>query len=428
MGEDEAEGREGVLSRRLLLGLGVGAAATTAAACRSSAEPPTPVDPGPDGRISIASYGAVGDGKADATAAFDAAVRAAAGKAPIYVPPGAYRVTRFPDLPDFTTIIGAGADLSTVVYDGEGTLITLRDRHRVAFSRMGFHLTGVKATAVQLANSFRCSFDAVTLRGEHNAETAPRFHGQRGVVMEENTGGTSFINSDINNFGVGITTKCIQNYVTACKFANNRISILGSGADHNAGLSLTNVELVGTGDPRVTETHIRVEGAANDWFLTNCWFEGCDTGLAIGDANGGPAQLGLVNVKIGARKVGIDLRYCRQPYLANVAFDTDTGTTAPPIPVRIDDTGCPQGTAVNLISGAAEDVSLSLFPEGWSVQGRYGVRGSTVLGPMLMRAPTVADSPAAGPVIRSDDGAYWQLVVDARGALSTKPLGSKPPR
>ena len=50
----------------------------------------------------------------------------------------------------------------------------------------------------------------MVIRGGHVSENYPEFIGQRGVVLDQNTGGTAFINCDITNFGVGITTSCIQ--------------------------------------------------------------------------------------------------------------------------------------------------------------------------------------------------------------------------
>jgi hypothetical protein len=401
----------------------------------------------------VRDFGAVGDGHADDTAAIARACTGGTGPVVLYLPAGSYLVSRWPELPDFSVLVGDGGDVSTIVYPGDGTLITLRDKHRVSFKRLGIYLTGPKATAVALSGSFRCSFDSVVLRGSHLAENHPKFAGQRGVVLDDNTGGTAFVNCDINNFGTGVVTSCIQNYLTSSKLTNNYVGVLGTGNDHNAGLALTNVEFVSDTDARTTNQHIRVDGAANDWWLTNVWFEGADIAVSIGDRDrGGPAQFGLVNCKVSARSVCLDLVYCRQPYLANVQFDRDLD--APPVELRIDPKGCPEGTAVNLISGAADDIDARVFPEDWNVTGRGVVSGAVFTGPVVTKAggpdrdllqaqapdgailsailPSgawLSDRTEGGVVLKDSAGGYWRVSVATDGHLQTTALGPlRPPR
>ncbi|EFV14035.1 glycosyl hydrolase family 28-related protein [Segniliparus rugosus] len=411
------------ITRRGALLAWIGAGASATAACSGDHGRATTPEP-----ANVMSFGAVGDGKADDTAAIANAVRSRGEHVSLFFPPGVYRVTSFPELPDFATVTGAGADLSVLMHEGDGALFVLRGKQRVSFARIGVFVTKSAGAAALLSNSFRCSFDAVTLRGNHIGENFPKYQEQRGLILDENTGGTSLINCDINNFGVGLTVKCIQNYVTNCKFATNHVSVLGSGNNHTAGLSITNTEFVSDEDPRSTKTHIWVDGAANDWFLTNIWFEGCDIAADIGANGGGPAQFGLVNAKVAARKTGIALNYCRQPYLANVSFDDDTGQTTGPRALAVDPQGCPDGIALGLISGTSDDLPFSAFPEGWTAITRHGNLGGRVLTPTTMMAPTVADSPAAAPVLTDPGGGYWQLTVDSSGNLATRSLGHTPPR
>ncbi|MGV9679884.1 glycosyl hydrolase family 28-related protein [Nocardia sp. NPDC003482] len=447
----------GPLARRRMLAATLGAAAAgSLAACSGDDPDPRPgfrsphVGEAPSAR-DVRDFGAVGDGKADDTAALARA--AAVGDRPLvlYLPSGQYRVTKFPELPDYATVLGDGADVSTVFYDGDATLIELRKRQRVRFVRLGCYLTGEHATAVTLTECFRCTFDQVVLRGNHLAENFPRYAEQRGVVLEANTGGTTFLDCDINNFGYGLVTSCIQNYVTASKFTNNRVGVRGTGGDHNAGLALSNVEFVSDNDPRTTDRHVVVDGPANDWWFTNVWFEGADTALAIGTEAGGPAQFGMVNCKVAARGTGLQLNHCRQPYLANVQFDPDLD--APPIEIRIDPRGCPEGTAINLISGSHDEVDPRAFPEGWHVIGRGRVRGARYVGTMLVQSggpdtdivqmqdqaggvvsavlPSgawLSDRPEGGVVLKDPAGGYWRLSVGTDGVVKTAPLGKQRPR
>ncbi len=448
----------GPLDRRRVLAVTLGmAAAGSLAACASDAtsigdaqfRSPRVTDV--RAARNIRDFGAVGDGRADDTAALARAASVGTSPLVLYLPAGDYRITRWPDLPDYATILGDGADITTVSYDGDEALVTLNGRQRVRFSRMGFYLTGPKATAVHITGSFRCSFESVVLRGNHLSDNYPRYAAQRGVVLDGNAGGTAFIDCDINNFGYGLVTSCIQNYVTSSKFTDNRIGVLGTGNDDNAGLALTNVEFVSDADPRTTDRHVVVEGEANDWWFTNVWFEGADTALSIGDAQGGPAQFGMVNCKIAARTTCLELTHCRQPYLANVQFDGDLDT--PPTELRIDPAGCPDGTAINLISGSADDLDPHAFPVGWHVIARGSVHGARFSGTTVARAASpdddilhiadsdgavlsavlpsgawLSDNTAAGIVLKDPAGSYWRVSVGTDGVLKTSALGSQRPR
>jgi hypothetical protein len=445
---------EAHLSRRRLLAtsLGVAAGPSLVACTAPAAGTPEGPPPAPPSTRNVRDFGAVGDGVTDDT---DAIARACAAGAPalLHFPAGRYLVTEWPDLPDHSVIAGDGGDVSLIVHTGGGTLIALSDRQRVSFRSIGIYVTAPDATAVSLSNSFRCSFDSVVLRGDHLSENHPRFTNQRGVVLDENTGGTAFVNCDINNFGFGLVTSCIQNYVTSSKFTSNYIGVLGTGNDHNAGLALSNVEFVSDRDPRTTSRHIRIDGAANDWWLTNVWFEGADVALSIGDRErgGGPAQFGMVNCKVAARRVGIDLIHCRQPYLANVRFGRDLD--APPFELQIDPVGCPEGTAVNLISGASTDLDPRTFPEAWNVTGRGAASSAVFAGPVVARpgkpgvdllqaqdpdgavlsavlpsGAWLSERADGGLILKDERGQYWRLAVSTDGRLQTIALGAGRPQ
>ena len=445
----------GVDRRRLLLG-GLGAASLplVAAACSRDDDAPTtefanaPIGDAPAAR-NVRDFGATGDGTTDDTAAIARAFEGLDRPTAVYLPTGTYRVTSWPTMPDYATLSGDGADVTTVLYEQNGTLIELRDKQRVNFRRLGFFLTGPTATGIVLAGCFRCSFDSVTVRGNHSSSTFPQFVEQRGIVLSDNTGGTTFTNCDINNFGVGLTTRTIQNYVTASKFTSNRVGVLGTGGDFTAGLALTNVEFVSDNNRDTTDKHLLVDGPANDWWLTNVWFEGSDIAVSVGAPDvGGPSQFGMVNCKVAARTTCIELRYCRQPYLANVILDPDPDST--PAEVVIDPVHTPTGTAINLISGSDDDVDFSAFPPDWTVIGRGAAAGATYTGTVVARATGdddllrterdgrttavvrpdgtwVSDDPGAGVVLKDSDGGYWRLVVGTDGALRTDSLGRTRP-
>ncbi|WP_408637706.1 glycosyl hydrolase family 28-related protein [Nocardia bovistercoris] len=446
----------GLRRRRLLVaGLGaagVGAAAVPLAACEQAQTPVGTGGPVSPTVRNVRDFGAVGDGKADDTSALAAACRFDGAAPVVYLPAGDYKVTEWPDLPNYAVVYGDGADVTTVFCEKDTTLVALRGKQRIRFSRLGFYLTGPSATAIDLAECFRCSFDMVLVRGNHLSDNYPRYAKQRGIVLRDNTGGTAFMDCDINNFGVGLSTSCIQNYISSSKFTSNRIGVLGTGNDHNAGLSLTNMEFVSDTDPGTTDRHILIDGAANNWWLTNVWFEGAEVAVTVGAAGkGGPAQFGMVNCKVAARSVGVELNHCRQPYLANIGFDPDPGSR--PAELRIDAAGCPDGTAVNLVSGLGEDIDPAVFPQAWQVVGRgrqyrpvfsgtvtAEARGGdaeivrakaadgAVVASVLANGAYVSDRSDAGVVLRDAEGGYWRLTVSPTGAVGSAPLGRERPR
>lgn len=400
----------------------------------------------------VRDYGATGDGSTDDTAAIAAAVSAAhtAGNS-IYFPAGEYLVTAFPTLNDYDTIHGDGADKSTVIYGGSGTLITLNNKMRVNFKNMGFFITGASGKGFQLSNCFSCSFESMVIRGNHTSASYPTYLASVGIRLDTNTGGTMIINCLIGNFGTGIATYCIQNYVTNCKITTNYIGVLGSGNNNNAGLSITNSEFVSDTDTDTTDKHIYIDGAANDWWLSNVWFEGADSAVVVGvSGTGGPSSFGMSNCHISARSYCIDLQHCRQPYLADIIFANETG--GPPTELRINATNAAEGTAINLVTLLGSDIADSVFTEYWTVIGR-GKSLMTRLDRTLRLRNTIpgddiqtnlnsgysdvsaivssgaflSNSATAGVILKSPNGHYWRTIVGDTGAVSTVDLGTSRP-
>lgn len=72
--------------------------------------------------VSVKTYGAVGDGVADDTAAFTAAMAASTA---VYVPPGTYKITSTLAVPNNTTLYGAGRGTSKLLHAFNGTMMSL---------------------------------------------------------------------------------------------------------------------------------------------------------------------------------------------------------------------------------------------------------------------------------------------------------------
>lgn len=400
----------------------------------------------------VRDYGATGDGSTDDTAAISAAVTAAhtAGTS-IYFPAGEYLVTSFPALNDYDIVRGDGSDKSTIIYGGSGTLITLTNKARVRFSHLNVWITGASGKAFQLSNCFSCSFEGMVIRGNHTSVTYPTYLSSVGIRLDSNTGATMITSCLISNFGTGIATYCIQNYVSNCKLTTNYISILGSGNNDNAGLSISDTDIVSDTDPDTTSMHIYIDGAANSWWLTNVWFEGAASAVVVGVAGtGGPSSFSMTNCHVSARDYCIDLQHCRQPYLADIIFANETG--GPPTELRIDATNAGEGTAINLITLLGSDIDPSVFTEYWTVIGRGRSLMTRLDRTLKLRNPGTGDdmltalsdsysdvaaivssgaflsnSATAGVILKSPDGHYWRMTVNNSGVTAMADLGTGRP-
>ncbi|TFV58656.1 mannuronan epimerase [Mycobacterium sp. PS03-16] len=433
------------MRRRGVLTASLGALAVATAACSTPrAAPVTPPLP----HRNIRDFGAAGDGATDDTAAVAAAFRAD-GPVAVFFPAGTYAVSAWPEMHEHSVVFGDGADLSTLLYRGDGPLITIAGKQRIAFKSIGFYAVGPTSTCVRLTQAFRCSFDTVMFRGQHTSSASDQYKRQTGIILEGDSGGTTFNNCDINNFGRGLVTSCIQNYVSGSRFTTNHIGVLGTGNNRNAGLAMTNVEFVSTVD--ATEYHVLIDGAANDWWLTNVWLEGCQYALKVGAPGvGGPSQFGMVNCKVAAQKLAIDLQHCRQPYLANVVFDADRDA-AGRRELQINAQHCPEGTAIGLISSAGSTIAPNTFPGGWNVLGRAGVELAPFTDTVVAQTPPrvdafqartaegdvrcaitgggdwVSTSAQTGVVLRSPNGTYWRLSVSDAGEVTARNVGPDRP-
>src|SRR4029079_3119448 len=131
-------------------------------------------------------------------------------------------------------------------------------------------------------------------------------------------------------------------------------------------------------------------------------------------------------------------------------FDQDTDRI--PIELRIDPIGCPEGTAVNLVSSSAFDLEPATFPDGWNVTGRAEVLGANFAGTVITRAGEgdadllqaqssdgsvmsailasgawLSDQADGGVILKDSKGQYWRLSVSTDGTVQTSSLGEQRP-
>ena len=371
--------------------------------------------------VNVKKYGAVGNGVADDTAAVASAVAAAAGK-PVYFPTGDYKVTAWPAIVDNMTFVGSSARNSTIVFGGTGTLISAVTKQNVHFTNLGFFATGATSKLLDLSNCFVWTFTGCLFRGNHTSASGATYRGQYGITLRDNTGGCRFVDCDINNLGYGVRVSCIQNHFTMCKFVSNWYAILGTGNNSAAGLNITMTEFDAPKDGTTTAAHIWIDGMANEWNITQTWFEGGNKSLIVGLAGtGGPSKFYMAGCKMAAQTVALELNHCRQPHLVNTEFDADQNSIPGYKEMLIDSTHCVEGVADNLITTVRDDFSFDDFPPYWNVirkgQQRAGefkangveVEGATRTGDFFMEY-----NAAVGKIMATDaDGkAYWRTPAE----------------
>jgi hypothetical protein len=369
--------------------------------------------------VDVRDYGAVGDGITDDTSAIAAAYAVAAGR-PLLFPAGTYLVTALPALADGDQLIGVGYG-SEILYAGPGALLALTGRQDIAVRDLSIHLTGATATALDLSGCFQVAVSSVRIRGEHTGDTGPAYHGQTGIALRDNTGNTRIHDTVVANLGTGIETSCIQNEVTNSKIVNCYVSVHGVGGTANAGLVAVACEFVGDTTPATVSAHVNIDGSANTWVLSDCWFEGSDYGLIVGAVGaGGPSSLLMSGCKIAARAVGIQFNSCRQPSLVGCEFNEDAGGVMSEIVFGGDPPGDEtiEGLAANLVTTLRGDFDDTDFPQYWIVIRRGQFRAPNITSSSNVAVAGTVDTgnlivrngdTTAGNVLTSDGagGAEW---------------------
>ena len=333
-------------------------------------------------------------GVLDSTAGVSAFHSAVPSGSTIYYPKGTYKVTAAvtPPAAD-VTVSGSGYGTQFLFNPTvAGTMLTLTGNANNKFVGVRFSLAATTAAAgstlVNLNGAFRCSFTRTVFQGQHttSGDAYGVQTGHIGVSISANAGDNIFYDCDFLNLGVGIKTDSIQNSMVGGKFGTCYVGIwgttnIGGDGQTGAGMSLSGyVDFVSSATAGLVAFNILIDGAANQWWLSDCWFEGGNIGVQVGSVSAvaGPSMFGMVNCKVAAMTKCVDIQYVRQPYLANVQFGASGGGTVTAMTI---DAGVADGTAINLIDLITGDVALNgtdlsptLFPSGWTYIGRSHLR------------------------------------------------------
>ena len=323
-------------------------------------------------RLNVQAWGATGNGVSDDTRAINAASRAAnaMGGGAVYFPSpvGTYLMSGSLESFSNVTYCGDGAG-STIRYTGDSAFCTLKAQMQTRFQDIHINLANPHGTGFVLDTAYRNSFRGIVVQGDLLLTTKAAYRGQTGIVLKGNSGDNRFTDCDFNNLGTGVLTETIQNYFVSCVFGTCWHSVAGGdpqGEISAAGLSVSSCTFVG--DPRVTQHHIFVNGAANVFWFTECWFEGVESCAQVGTAaGGGPFSFALTNCYMASTKATVSIGSARKPVMTNVWIDTDGDANPRDLEISPD---APFGTAINVQSSR----NLPLrghggYPAGWTVIG-----------------------------------------------------------
>jgi parallel beta-helix repeat protein len=190
-----------------------------------SAEPP--------GSINVKRFGAVGDGLVDDTLALERALSEAAyGNGSVFMPAGAYRVTRTLLVESGVTLEGEGA--SSVITAIDGPLIVLNSSSTTGTSMRDFAIVGRFAHGIL----FEHATDAHVVGCHFRGASIPRFGWASGVFIvnservtiercrfEGNGADDTFATSDILTDGLGHRSHDIHILNNECLSTNVAVNI-----------------------------------------------------------------------------------------------------------------------------------------------------------------------------------------------------------
>ncbi|WP_288337825.1 hypothetical protein [uncultured Gordonia sp.] len=351
-----------------------------------------------EGPLDVRRFDVKQDGVTDDTAAFQAAINALpANGGALRLPPSTQTMELSAPInvpKDGVYIVGSGR-ASRIAYRGNGDAFDLSSRRDCVFD--GFRIThyGSSGAVFDLDNSFRNSFSRLDLDGMHyNNPAAPNTPatGQRGFNLRGNAGDNRIIDTDLNNFGVGVETSAIMNFFLGGVIGTCHTGVLGSGAD--SGMEIHGASF--TSAPGRVAYNVRTPVSGNVWWVSDVWMEGADVPVSVGAAGvGGPVAFILRSAKLAGTSKCLDIQAAGYSQLEGVRFSVNPSATPTPLTIGA---GAPAGFASGLVNDQGGDLAASLFPAGWTYLPRFNSE------PALLSSRTVR----AGVGLAAGQASYYE--------------------
>jgi hypothetical protein len=247
--------------------------------------------------VSVKDFGAVGNGVADDTAAFAAAVASfgVIGGA-VYVPPGTYKVTSQITLSAPTLIIGAGAKASTIKTANATGNVILFDVAYCQVEKICFDSSVVRTGGSYIAmskNVIRSRVRDFTMLNGYTGIAATCVDSvwiDTGDIFDTTAGGYG-----IRLIGDGVTPAGNDIYINKITMSGNaNLAAAGIQITNNGAINITDCDIIRHGDG------IRIEPGAGEVatsiYIENTYFDTSTNGMWVVPGAGGTVQ--------GVRAVG----------------------------------------------------------------------------------------------------------------------------
>lgn len=238
--------------------------------------------------VSVKDFGAVGDGVADDTAAFNSAhASLPANGGQIYVPPGTYKVSTSISFTKPTLLIGAGVSASTLKTSSAIADVIVFDCAYCAVQDLGFDASVTRTSGSYIHITINCIRsrvrDFLMLNGFTGitAVCADTIWIENGDIFDTQTGGYG-----IRFVGDGVTPGGNDLYV-------NHVTMSGSSNRATAGIQITNNGAINITDCDIIRhgTCLLINPAngevASAIYVLNSYFDTATNGVSINPAAGG---------------------------------------------------------------------------------------------------------------------------------------------
>lgn len=252
--------------------------------------------------------------------------------------------------------------------------------------------------------------------------------GQIAVEMDKNAGDNRIINTDIVNFGIGVKSSTVMNYLIGGAIDNCQKGVYiweDSEWPTNAGICLSSVTIAGTnelGHAGQMTYGIQSVGGGNSIWLMDTWIEGVLTGCSIGNGEGGPGQFYWKGGRCQATETCLAIERGHEFKLEDLRLSCQAPGTKATVTYLHIGPEAPNGILNNVyINDTAENRELSANAAGTltTVEGSNELKTvTTTTGALALGQTVVAAGVPAGAVITAISGTTVTVSQKATASAS----------